>query len=205
MSSLQPPLQFARHLDFLPSGPVALVLVDCQRFFLDPTSPSCLPGAAAALRNARALLRHFERFQLPTVITRHAHQRRPRRGGAGSWWTRFLMEGEPWTELAAGITVPRGALLLRKDHYSAFRSTPLHRWLRERRVRALVLAGVMTHICVDSTARDAFMRGFDVLVAGDACASKHPLLHQASLLTLSHAVARVLPTRAVLRGMRGLA
>jgi len=58
-------------------------------------------------------------------------------------------------------------------------------------VETVVIAGVMTHICVDSTARDAFQLGFDVVVVSDACASKHRELHNASLLTLSHAVARV--------------
>jgi nicotinamidase-related amidase len=115
----------------------------------------------------------------------------------GSWWTRYLIDGDPGADLAAGLEPLGRAWVLRKEHYSAFRRTRLESWLRSRGVTDLVLAGVMTHICVDTTARDAFMRGFNVVVVYDACASKDALLHAASLTSLSHAVARVCATRQV--------
>jgi isochorismate hydrolase len=66
----------------------------------------------------------------------------------------------------------------------------------------VVVAGVMTHLCCESTARDAFMRGFDVVVAADGTATLNEALHVASLRGLSHGFA--VPAR-VSELMEGLA
>jgi nicotinamidase-related amidase len=115
-----------------------------------------------------------------------------------SWWGSFLLEGSPEAELDPAVRPRRGELVVRKEHYSAFRRTRLNQWLRARSVRSVVLCGTMTHVCVDTTARDAFMHGFDVTVVEDACASKHKALHEASLLCLAHAAARIVTASALI-------
>lgn len=122
----------------------------------------------------------------------------------GTWWTHFLCEGEPGAQCMPELLASPDPWLIRKSHYSAFKATRLERWLRSHGATDLVIAGVMTHVCVDTTARDAFMRGFNVTVIHDACASKHPALHEASLLGLSHAVARVCSTRQAIAALRRL-
>jgi bifunctional isochorismate lyase / aryl carrier protein len=203
MSCAEPNLAFARHRRLPEMQFAALVLIDLQRAFVDPQLPTALAGADRALLRAHKLLRGFQRAGRPVAITRHAHCKRPAPGGMGSWWTHFFLDGDPATEIARELLPLGDALLVRKQHYSAFRGTVLQSWLRQRAVRTLVLAGVMTHICVDTTGRDAFMRGFDVVVVHDACASKDQGLHQAALLTMSHAFARVCSTRQVLASLKG--
>ncbi len=88
-----------------------------------------------------------------------------------------------------------GEPVFRKERYSAFHRTRLRAWLESKGVTTVVLAGVMTHVCVDTTARDGISLGFDVIIAADACASKSAALHEASLQCLSHAVARVVTVR----------
>lgn len=58
-----------------------------------------------------------------------------------------------------------------KNKFSAFFETDLHEWLQAQDVSTLVLCGVATNICVRSTAHDAFFRGYNVVVAEDACAA----------------------------------
>jgi bifunctional isochorismate lyase / aryl carrier protein len=202
MSCLQPSyLDHARHRELPPLQNCALLLIDWQRAFLEPEQRTFLPDAPRALESALALLRGFEAAHRPVIITRHAHRERPASGGMGSWWASFLMDQEPASACVEPIRAYKPAVHLRKSHYSAFRRTSLRRRLQSLGIEVVVIAGVMTHICVDSTARDAFMRGFDVVVAHDACASKDRRLHEASLLTLSHAVARVQPTRRILAAL----
>jgi len=189
-SPTDPVLPFARHSDLPALRSPALLLVDFQRAFVEPGHRASVPDAAGAWENAAALLTAFRSRFLPVIATRHAHRTVPKCDSMARWWSSFLLEGQDESELCDAV-LRRADLVLTKDSYSAFHGTKLEWWLRARRVETLVIAGVMTHICVDSTARDAFHRGFDVVIAEDACASKARPLHDASLLTLSHALARV--------------
>jgi nicotinamidase-related amidase len=180
----------ARFADLPPLADAALLVVDAQRAFVEPASRTFLPGAELALPRAIRLLDAFARYGLHTVATRHAHLAPPAAGGMGSWWASFLLEGTRDAELVPEVA-DRAATVITKQHYSAFRDTALEHHLRSLGTRTVVLAGFMTHICVDTTARDAFQLGFDVVISHDACASRHTAPHEASLQCLAHAVARV--------------
>jgi ureidoacrylate peracid hydrolase len=74
-----------------------------------------------------------------------------------------------------------GEPVIEKRCYSAFRGTDLDTRLRTAGVRTVVLAGVQTNICIESTLRDASSLGFYVTVARDCVASHTPALHEATL------------------------
>ncbi|TCM17117.1 nicotinamidase-related amidase [Novosphingobium sp. PhB165] len=79
-----------------------------------------------------------------------------------------------------------GDLVLDKYRYSAF-SCPeraLEKALRELRIETLVLTGTLTNVCVESTAREANMRGWKVIVVSDACAAVTDEEHNAALMNL---------------------
>lgn len=192
-SLTEPVLPFARHTDLPALRSPALLLVDFQRAFVEPGHRASVPDAASAWENAAALVSAFRARSHPIVATRHAHRTTPKADPMARWWSSFVLEGSDESEFCDAV-LHRADLVLTKDQYSAFHGTKLEWWLRVRRVETVIIAGVMTHICVDSTARDAFHRGFDVIIAEDACASKARPLHDASLMTLSNALARVLPT-----------
>lgn len=188
---------FARHTDLPNLGTSTLVVVDLQRAFTDPGQPTFIRDAPHAMGQALTLVRAFRAANLPIVFTRHAHIEKPVGHGMATWWSRFIMEGSEASKLASSLAPAPGELVLRKHHYSAFHETSLEPWLRNRGVDTIVLSGTMTHICVDCSARDAFMRGFDVVISTDACASKDELLHESTLHGLSHAVARLATTDAI--------
>jgi isochorismate hydrolase len=68
-------------------------------------------------------------------------------------------------------------------------------------VEQVVVVGVLTHLCCETTARDAFMRGFDVFFVADATATKSLSLHVASLRTLADGFCTLATTEEVLRWM----
>lgn len=123
----------------------------------------------------------------------------------GRWWSTFVMEGSEAAQLDPALAPLEQDFVLRKEHYSAFRETHLDPWLRQRAVETIVVAGTMTHICVDTSARDAFMHGFDVVVVHDACASRPAALHAYSLHALSHAFALLAATDDVVRMLGAVA
>ena len=78
-----------------------------------------------------------------------------------------------------------GETVLRKHRYSAFVDTELDLILRSQEIRTLIVTGVATNICVESTARDAFMRDYYVVLADEACAAYQREMHQAALTNIS--------------------
>jgi nicotinamidase-related amidase len=65
-----------------------------------------------------------------------------------------------------------GESIFQKHFPNSFRETPLLEHLHKQGIERLVIAGMMTHMCLDATVRAAFDHGFRCLVAGPACATK---------------------------------
>ncbi len=93
------------------------------------------------------------------------------RFAVGSEAARFCREVSP---------VP-GEPVFAKGSVSPFASTALERALRARRIGTLFIGGVATHLAVESAAREAADRGFEVVVIGDACAAPSEALHEHSI------------------------
>ncbi len=85
--------------------------------------------------------------------------------------------GADWFMIAPGAGEPE----LKKHRYSAFVGTPLEGLLRRRGIRSLVVTGVATNICIDSTLRDGFLRDYYIAVPGDCVGSANQELHEATL------------------------
>ena len=103
----------------------------------------------------------------------------------GSWGGRFV----------EGIDPRENELVITKHRFSAFVDTSLEQMLRSNDIKTVVLAGVTTNCCVESTARDAVMRDFNVVIAEDCVAVKdiNRDLHFASLETMSMYIGLVEP------------
>lgn len=88
----------------------------------------------------------------------------------GSW-------GADWFAIRPGEGEPE----IVKHRYSAFVGTPLEAMLKRRGIRTLVITGVATNICIDSTLRDAFLRDYYVVVPSECVGSANRALHEATL------------------------
>ena len=91
-----------------------------------------------------------------------------------------------------------GELVINKLSKGAFNSSNIDVFLRNFRIRHLVVAGVATNACVALTAQDAADRGYGVIIVDDACASNSQVLHEATLANFYHLYGRVLETSEVL-------
>jgi len=85
--------------------------------------------------------------------------------------------GADWFMLDPGEGEPE----LKKHRFSAFVGTPLEGLLRRRGIRSLVVSGVATNICIDSTLRDGFLRDYYIAVPSDCVGSANQELHEATL------------------------
>ena len=100
--------------------------------------------------------------------------------------------------------VPRpGDIVIQKYRYSGFVSTYLERYLRANGVQTLVITGVATNVCVESTARDGFMRDYSVVIPRDMTEGTSPEAKQWSLETLGNFFAEIVASDDLLRCWEG--
>jgi ureidoacrylate peracid hydrolase len=90
-----------------------------------------------------------------------------------------------------------GDEIISKTRYSAFTGTGLAALLRGHGIDTLVLAGLTTECCIDTSARDAFENDFHVVIATDAVAAYEPALHRAALKALEINLAILADTAAI--------
>lgn len=168
-------------------GATALLVVDMQGWFLEPSSHAYLPSAASIVPGLVALSRAFRDIGLPVVFTRHLNTEEDA-GALGLWWSDLIRVDDPLSEIAPELDTSVGVILT-KNQYDAFHGTGLEDMLRERGVKRVVVTGVATHLCCETTARSAFVRGFEVTFPVDGTATYDEHHHLATLLNLSHGFA----------------
>jgi len=180
----------------------ALLVVDMQEFFLNPASPAYMPQARPALAKAVELASAFREAGRPVFCTSHAHQDPASDGGLMTlWWKQVCLAGTPWAKVSPELA-PREGEVVRKCGYSAFAGTGLAERLRALGVDSLVVAGIKTNLCLESTVRAAFDLGFKCIVAEDAAAARSPEIHAAALGSLAAGFAMVRDTAEILSGLR---
>jgi nicotinamidase-related amidase len=140
----------------------ALLLIDLQNDYF-PGGAMELEGSAEAGVQAGKLLQAF-RLKSQAVI--HIQHISIRQGAT------FFLPNTRGVEINGIVAPIHGEPVLQKNFPNAFRETPLYEYLRQQQISRLVIAGMMTQMCIDSTTRAAADLGFDNIVAHDACATR---------------------------------
>jgi ureidoacrylate peracid hydrolase len=183
---------FNQHQMQLNKEQSALIVIDMQRFFLDPASPTFTCGGLAILPTLKTLIDAFRTAGRPVIYARHVHH--PHRLDAGImewWWEGMCLEGSPESEIHSDVTpLPHEKVIL-KHRYSAFFNTDLETVLRCLKIEDLVISGIMTNMCCESTARDAYYRDYRVFFLADGTGSINEEMHLASLLNLAYGFAYI--------------
>lgn len=179
----------------------ALLVLDMQAYFLDPSSHAFIPSANVILEGIIQLINEYYAHGRPIIFTQHINTDQDA-GKMATWWKDVLTISNPLHRLIPEIDVAKGKLV-QKCQYDAFYQTPLDVMLHEENVTQVVICGVMTHLCCETTARSAFMRGYDVFFPVDGTATYNLELHRASLLNLAHGFASIVFMKDVYQAMRG--
>jgi nicotinamidase-related amidase len=178
----------------------ALVIIDMQRDFLEPGGfGDVLGNDVSLLRRAvgpiAAVLAAARQAGMLVIHTREGHRpdladlapAKKARGnlvcgiGDAGPMGRILVRGEPGHDLIAELAPLEGEPVIDKPGKGAFYATDLGTILHNHGIRQLIVCGVTTEVCVNTTVREANDRGFDCLVLEDCVASYFPDFHASAL------------------------
>jgi bifunctional isochorismate lyase/aryl carrier protein len=168
-------------------GKAALLVLDMQAYFLQEDSHAFIPSAPAIVPEIDKLIIAFSRVNYPVIFTRHLNT--PEDADMMANWWRDLINSRSAYSHNIKLTKPQNSIQIIKTQYDAFYHTELEGTLHNFDITQVIICGVMTHLCCETTARSAFMRGFEVFFTVDGTATFNEELHRASLLTLSHGFA----------------
>jgi nicotinamidase-related amidase len=140
----------------------ALLLIDIQNDYF-PGGKMVLEGSLEASQKANRILAFFREKDLPMVHIQHISTR----PGAS-----FFITGTEGVKIHPNVEPAAGERVICKHFPNSFRETPLLEHLKTMSIDHVVIAGMMTHMCVDATVRTAFDYGFRCTVLHDACAAR---------------------------------
>ncbi|MCK9202724.1 MAG: cysteine hydrolase [Gallionella sp.] len=140
----------------------ALLIIDIQNDYF-PGGAMELVGSVEAGGKAGKLIEAFRRKSLPVIHVQHISTR----PGAT-----FFVPETSGVEIHPSVSPRAGETIIQKNFPNSFRDTPLLQHLRDSDISRLIIAGMMTQMCVDSTVRAAADLGFACSLAHDACATK---------------------------------
>lgn len=177
-----------RELALIPEQ-VALLVLDMQDYFLRPESHAYIPTAATIIPGLQQLIAAFVRRQWPIVFTQHLNTA-ANAGMMTGWWRDLITADNPLSAITTKLDT-RAGQVLQKTQYDAFYQTDLEARLHQHNVHQVIVCGVMTHLCCETTARSAFVRGFEVIFPVDGTATYNRKFHLATLTNLAHGFAHL--------------
>lgn len=179
----------------------ALLIIDIQNDYF-PGGAMTLEGADDAGNNAAKLLAAFRAKHLPVFHMQHLSVR----PGAT-----FFIPDTPGAEIHPCVAPAENEKVIEKNYPNSFRETALETRLEAAGTRHLVIAGMMTQMCVDATVRQAFDLGYRVTLGADACATRDQSyggqtipaaqVHAAFLAALNGLYAKVMPVDEIIQSM----
>lgn len=140
----------------------ALLIIDIQNDYF-PGGANELVNSQEASLKAKQLLESSRQKGLPVIHIKHLSVR----PGAG-----FFVPGTKGAEIHENVLPIDNEIVFIKNYPNSFRETGLQSHLQQLGIEHLVIAGMMSHMCVDATARAAKDLGYTISIANDACATK---------------------------------
>jgi isochorismate hydrolase len=166
----------------------ALLIIDMQNIFLMERYSAYIHSAPAILPVIKRLSKIFLTFQRPVIFTRHINTENNARM-MSQWWNSIILEEYNSSQITTELDTSKG-FVVKKPQYDAFIDSDLESILTDNDIAQMVICGVMTHLCCESTARSAFMKGFEVFFTVDGTATYNEQLHRGSIFNLAHGFAK---------------
>ncbi len=187
----------------LDSQKTAFVSIDLQKGI---TSFSAAPNNATdVIMNAAKLADAFRKSGSPVVLVNVSSKDgkdmlAPVADQQG--WRNAGKRPDDWAELVPELNRQESDMLITKRQWGAFYGTELDLQLRRRKIDTIVICGISTNIGVETTAREAYQHGYNIVIAADACTAMTLEEHEHSMKYIFPRIARVRTTEEILNAIR---
>ncbi|MCD4776929.1 MAG: isochorismatase family protein [Candidatus Aegiribacteria sp.] len=178
----------------------ALLVVDMLHYFASPEGRVYLPSTETIIPRIAMLLEYWRSIGGAVIFTRHCHRGPENLGMLGRFFSDFIRCGKKESEIIPELSPLPGENVMRKNTYDAFYNTDLDEFLKSRSIEQVLVTGVLTQMCCETTARSAFVRGYEVYIPADALTTSSEELHIGSLMNLASGFAVITDTDTVCRG-----
>lgn len=197
----------------------ALLVVDVTNDFCHEASPRTakrmnLPTVQAAARRIDAFIQEARKAGMEVIFIKPGPSDREKTAAQKDQAIRNAaalgpsaersLEDEIWGRDFYAVSPLEGELIFEKSRYSAFMHTNLKEILEEKGITSLVMTGVSTNVCVESTARDGYMLDFHIVFVEDCCGAYKPNLHAATLENIADRFGVVVTASEVVEAWAGI-
>ncbi len=175
----------------------ALIVIDMQEHFRDT--------ASGIISKVKKLVSVCRKKNIRIIYTRHAHTDLSKDGGMLSeWWAEedLIMKGSSNSEILKELKPIPSDKIIQKNRYSAFYGTELEEYLHGRSITDIIISGVVTNLCCETTARDAFVRDFRVFFLSDGTSASEKELHSATLKNLAYGFAYIKTCGEIIKALK---
>ena len=173
----------------------ALLVIDLQNYFRQIVRP--------VLGNIQNIIQFCRQKNIPVIFTQHGHTDAASDGGVlEEWWGQVILHGTKDWKFIPEMKIESKDMVLQKKRYSAFFETDLEKFLRSKGIKDLIISGVMTNLCCETTARDAFMRDYRVFFLIDGTATGKDDHHLATLKNLGYGFAYLMTCNELIQNLK---
>ena len=173
----------------------ALLVIDLQNYFRQIVQP--------VLGDIQNVIQFCRQKNIPIIFTQHGHTDAASDGGVlGEWWGQVILHGTKDWKFIPEMKIESKDRVLQKKRYSAFFKTDLEKFLRSKGIKDLIISGVMTNLCCETTARDAFMRDYRVFFLIDGTATGKEDHHLATLKNLGYGFAYLITCDELIQNLK---
>ncbi len=162
----------------------ALLVLDMQNYFTDYNSHAFIPSVQCIIKPIQRIIKKMALLDRPIIFTRHVTSGQEK-DLMRLWWRDSISIDEKESEIIKELQADQGTKII-KNHYSAFMNTELENMLNKSEISQVLITGVMSHLCCETTLREAFMRGFEPFFIVDATATYTEQLHLGTIRAVSH-------------------
>jgi nicotinamidase-related amidase len=183
----QIPCKVRRNMKEIHVTPIdtGLLVIDLQKGFVNKGAFCEVPAARDMLPRIQKLIEVCRKQSIPVIYTRMSHRFIGSTVYRDLWPNHFKEDGRPILEpgseefeLIDELNVKEEDIVLDKDRYSAFFGTPLDLILKDKGVKTIIITGLASNVCCESTAREAFFLNYRVLFVDDCNVTLNDEMHR---------------------------
>ena len=187
----------------------ALLVIDMQHGFLSDFGGMARLGynyklLRDAIPGCEKLVDSARKSSIPIFFTKYVYEPDFRDGGVqveeislGIKDSKLCAAGSKDAEIIENLVPKKGEVIIEKNRPSSFYATRLESYLRAQKIKTLVLCGVTTNICVESTARDAAQKDYKTYVVKDSIAEIDEFRHEVAIKAMQHMFAKIVTVEEV--------